>query len=284
MEQSWQSRAVIELLRLAGRRRHFQSAAGIQKRLTRPRPPAPPPKSLNSSLISHDWTVHRIRPAAPAPAQATVLYLHGGAYIGEIVRPHWNLIAQLTEAPAEVIVPLYPLAPYGRAASVVAATAELITATAPTVLMGDSAGGGLALAAALRLRDQGADLPSRVVLISPWLDVTMTAPLQDAIEPVDPMLARPGLAEAGRLWAADLDVRHPDVSPLHGSFEGLPPTTVHCGTRDLLLTDSRTFTKAATKAGVQVDYHEAPGQPHVYPLMPTPEGRAARRSIIEACR
>ncbi|MEV6950554.1 alpha/beta hydrolase [Streptomyces sp. NPDC051183] len=236
------------------------------------------------------WPVYDASPRGAEPT-AQVLYVHGGGYINELVRPHWSMIRTLvSEARARVVVPAYILAPRGTADRTVPVAADLLSGliasggAGGTVLIGDSAGAGLALAAAQRLRDRTGAQPTRIVLISPWLDVTMSHPDQAAIEPVDPVLARPGLREAGRLYAGNLAADDPQVSPLHGSFAGLAPLTVFAGSRDVLVTDSRELLRRARAAGAEVDFHEEPGLPHVYPLLPVPEGRAARERIVALVR
>ena len=114
------------------------------------------------------------------------------------------------------------------------------------------------------------------MLISPWLDVTMSYPDQAPIERVDPMLARAGLAEAGRLYAGALDPSDPRVSPAQRGPTRAGAMTVFSGTHDILNTDARRLVEKAKAAIVAIDYHEGEGLPHVYPLLPTPEGRAAR--------
>jgi acetyl esterase/lipase len=210
-----------------------------------------------------------------------VVYLHGGAYINQIVRQHWQLIAYLAhQAPAQVTVPIYPLAPRGGAATVVPQTADLlaeviaIAGAGRVTVMGDSAGGGLALAAAQLLRDTGRPQPHGLVLIAPWLDVTMTHPDQPHINLRDPMLDIAGLAEAGRLYAGDLSPTHPWCSPIRGRLDGLAPISAFIGTDDILLPDSLALADHA-------DVHVTNGMPHVYPLLPMPEGRAARAHIAK---
>lgn len=285
------TRALTALLRARGRREPWTSAervrADVAARALRPEP-FTPPRSLDRAVR---LTVDRRRGwlcylAAPqrGEASARVLFLHGGAFLAEIQGLHWSLIRRLARNyGAEITVPIYPLAPGATAATTVP-TATAIAADVlerpgpPVILMGDSAGGGLALAAAQRLRDAGGG-PGRLVLISPWLDMTLSDPRIAALEPGDPMLAVAGLREAGRLWAGELDPADPLATPLNGELAGLPPVTVFTGTRDLLYPDACRLRQRAAAAGVAVDFHEAPGCPHVYPLWPTAEGRAARRAI-----
>ncbi|MFJ6718173.1 MULTISPECIES: alpha/beta hydrolase fold domain-containing protein [unclassified Streptomyces] len=295
---SLRSRALSVALIATGRRRRFASAEAVRARVARTaRRPAShlPPRSLGriaevSRAFVGAWPVYDISPGG-VEAVAQVLYVHGGAYINELVRPHWSMIRTLVErARARVVVPAYILAPRGTADRNVPVAADLLSGliegggAGGTVLIGDSAGAGLALAAAQRLRDRTGAQPSRIVLISPWLDVTMSHPAQEDIERADPLLARSGLVEAGRLYAGTLAADDPRVSPLHGSFTGLAPLTVFTGTRDVLTTDSRELVRRAREGGVDVEFHEAAGLPHGYPLLPVPEGRAARDRIVELVR
>ncbi|OEJ30751.1 alpha/beta hydrolase fold domain-containing protein [Streptomyces subrutilus] len=295
---SLRSRALSAALIAAGRRRRFASVEAVRTRVAESaRRPAShlPPRSLGriadiSRTFVGAWPVYEVSPRGSEPA-ARVLYVHGGSYIGELERPHWALIRTLvTQARARVVVPAYILAPRGTADRTVPVAADLLSGLIAsggeggTVLIGDSAGAGLALAAAQRLRDRSGAQPSRIVLISPWLDVSMSHPDQAGIEADDPMLARPGLREAGRLYAGTLAADDPRVSPLHGAFEGLAPLTVFTGTRDVLVTDSRELVRRARAAGAEVEFHEEAGLPHVYPLLPLPEGRAARERIVGLIR
>jgi monoterpene epsilon-lactone hydrolase len=98
------------------------------------------------------------------------------------------------------------------------------------------------------------------------------------------MLAAAGLREAARTYACGLPLDDPRVSPLHGELAGLPPITVFTGTRDLVNPDSHRLSQLCTMAGTPCELIEMPGLPHVYPLMPTPEARAARTRMIELLR
>ncbi|MFF5703122.1 alpha/beta hydrolase fold domain-containing protein [Streptomyces sp. NPDC012794] len=292
---SLRSRALSAALVAMRRRKRFTTAEAVRAAVAQAaRRPAShlPPRSLGrvaelSRTFVGAWPVYDASPRGEEPV-AQVLYVHGGAYIGELVGPHWSLIRSLvTRARARVVVPAYVLAPRGTADRNVPVAADLLSGliesggAGGTVLIGDCAGAGLALAAAQRLRERTGAQPSRIVLISPWLDLSMSHPGQETVEAADPVLARAGLAEAGRLYAGTLAVDDPRVSPLYGSFEGLAPLTVFTSTRDVLATDSHELRRRAGAAGVRVEWHEEPGLPHGYPLLPVPEGRAARDRIVE---
>ena len=260
---SLRSRLVVAALPLLGVKRRFSSAARVRQQVRaaalRPAPFAPPRRLLRRLDVSvhrpQGWPVYELAPRGRATRR--IVHLHGGAYIGEVLMPHWTALARLARAvPARCTVPIYPLAPHATAARTVPEVAAVVAAAiggtdpADVVLSGDSAGGGLALAVAQHLRDTGSPQPARIVLLAPWLDVAMTDPRQDALEPLDRMLGRAGLAEAGRLYAGDLDVRDPRVSPLHGDLSGLAPITVYAGTHDLLHPDALALVERARARGI----------------------------------
>jgi acetyl esterase/lipase len=230
-------------------------------------------------------------PSADRDARDYVLFLHGGGYVNEIVRAHWRIVGYLTrEARARCVVPIYPLAPRGTAKDVVPATGELLrtllqdAGRAKVTVVGNSAGAALGLAAAQWLRDSGHRQPSGLVLISPGGDFSISRPEQVAIAARDPINDIPGAREAGRLYAGDLDVTHPYVSPLNGEFHGLAPMIVFSGTRDLFYPDAIDIAAKARAANVPVELHLRRDQPHNYAGMPTPEGRDARAIILRAVR
>ena len=140
----------------------------------------------------------------------------------------------------------------------------------------------MTLAVALQLRDRGLAAPYRTVLISPWLDVTLTAPDIPALAAKDHFLAPAGLVAAGELYRGELPAEDPRVSPINGDFSGLGPITLFSGTHDILHSDAKRFVPLAKEAGVSIDYHEAPGMLHVYPLFPIPEAKQARQTIIRS--
>ena len=293
---SFLSRIVPGFLSVTRANRAFVSPREARKHVTqvtmRPAPYGPPRRLRPDVMISVDhrngWPVYTLTPTAGG-ARGNVVYAHGGAWVRQIVRQHWQLAAQIAaEAGTTVTVPIYPLAPFGTAGPVVAALADLVlagnAAYGSTSLAGDSAGGQIALSTAVLLRDQHQVITPRTVLIAPALDLSMTNPGIDAVQPTDPWLGRDGTRVFIDLWRGDLPVEDPRVSPLNADLTGLGPLTVFCGTRDILHPDVGLLVSRATRAGVDVDYHEGAGLVHVYPLTPTREGRAARARIVESLR
>ncbi|MFD4182078.1 alpha/beta hydrolase fold domain-containing protein [Rhodococcus sp. NPDC058514] len=216
----------------------------------------------------------------------SVLYLHGGSYFREITRQHWQLVAAMARSlPVEVVVPIYPLAPVSTADAVVPAAADLAEVLIAErgadrfCLLGDSAGGGMALAVAVALRERTLAPPRRTVLISPWLDITVSDPAISVLAPQDPWLCPDGLRVAGDAYRGALDPADSRVSPIEADLDDLGHVTVFTGTRDILNADARRLRERMALGNTGFEFHEEPGMLHVYPLLPTPEGRIARRTL-----
>lgn len=284
---SWQMRGVASFVRLAYRRRYATEAAGLRT-LARAKGSPAPPRSLTRRFDVHRDTVggfdvYRVA-ARPAADRPVVIYLHGGAYTSEIVTQHWALIGHLAaHTGCDVHVPIYGLSPHHHGLQALEFVTGLVAAAArdgrPVYLAGDSAGGGLALLAAQAAPGDVAGL----TLIAPWLDLTMSNPEIDAIEPYDPWLVRAGLRPLAAAWADRLPLDDPRLSPLYGPLDGLPPLQLLVGTRDITLADCRAL-RDRLPASVPLTYHEEPGALHDYPLLPVPEAKAARRAIVEHVR
>ncbi len=236
---------------------------------------------VSAAMVS-GWRVFAVSPAK-GPSRGTIMYLHGGGWIHEASSYHWKLIEQLAEETSStVIMPVYPLAHEGgTAAEVVPFVTKLSQQyPGPLTLMGDSAGGSIAMSASLLLRNQGSPA-ALTVLISPALDLRMTNPEIDTVQTLDPWLVKRGQLELVDMWAGD-DVDDPVLNPFLGELAGLSKLLVFSGTRDILNPDTRLFVEQARDAGVDVEYHEKAGHIHVYPLLPIPEGKQARRQIVQA--
>jgi triacylglycerol lipase len=227
------------------------------------------------------WTIK-----SQSPSDKTIVAVHGGAYIVQPMVLHWLNYASLArDSGATVVVPIYPIAPSGTAAAVVPAIADLLSdqvnrnGAANVSVYGDSAGGGLAMAAMQELVRRGTPTPSRMVLLSPWLDVTMTDPKLASVR--DPILRIAGLREAGEEWAGALDPSDPRVSPINGSLAGLPHTTVYSGSLDLLSVDTLRLREKALAEGADFDFVLRRGLIHDWPIIPFPEAFGVQRRLME---
>ncbi|POX40517.1 hypothetical protein C3486_13625 [Streptomyces sp. Ru73] len=213
-----------------------------------------------------------------------LLYTHGGAYAFPLQEAHWWLLQHAAkDTGVTLTVPLYRLAPEGDAREAYgllrAVYARLCAEAGPgnVTLAGDSAGGGLALGQAVAYRDAGVGTPRQVLLFSPWLDLTMSHPGVPALEPLDPLLRKDDLIEAGRLWAHGADPRDPLLSPQFADVTGLPPVHVFQGGRDLFAADAGLLAGRLATAGNDGTFTFEPEGGHVYmSAVWTPE---ARRSL-----
>lgn len=292
---SFAARAVTGFLRASRANATFVDAEAarrhIDERRIRPRSFAPP-KNLRGVTITLErqdgWPVFTVVPAKSRPTGG-FLYVHGGAWVNEIVSQHWHLIAEIAaSANVTVVVPIYPLVPFGTAQSVVARIVELFLAMRDTygraTIGGDSAGGQIALSAVEVLLAEHGVTPDVTLLISPALDLSFDNPDIPVVQPSDPWLARPGGLVFADAWRERLPVDDPRASPLFGVVSGLGPIAMFSGTRDILNPDARLLARSLRAIDVDLRYFEAARQVHVYPLLPTPEGRDARRSIVDQVR
>jgi acetyl esterase/lipase len=145
--------------------------------------------------------------------------------------------------------------------------------------MGDSAGGGMALALCHAVRDAGLPGPSDAVLFSPWMHVGLPDPGVAAVARIDPFLNLEDLRAAGIRYAGGDPLDTPLVSPSVGPLADLPRLTVFTGTHDVLNPDTRAFRKRATAEGLDIGWHELDGGVHVWPLLPGRRGAAALTEV-----
>ena len=132
------------------------------------------------------------------------------------------------------------------------------------IFMGDSAGAGLALGVAHHLNREERPLPQQIILLGPWLDITMSNPDILPVDKYDPLLGIKGLQMAGAVYAGSLDPRDDKVSPLYGDFEGLPPISVFVGTHDLFVADCRRLKEKMRSAQLPLNYFEYTKMMHVW--------------------
>ncbi len=225
------------------------------------------------------WT---IAPKDRAPV-AHLLYFHGGGYVYPAVDVHWKFMAHMAELHGvAVTAPLYPLAPEASAAEITAfglAAYEAFLAShdCSFIMGGDSAGGGLTAVVAQMARDRDLRPAAGLLLVCPWLDGSGDHPDQIAVEQRDCILTLNGIRTAAKLYAQDLPIEDPRVSPIHGDWHGLPPILCYGGGDDILVADAR-----ALKAKLpDIRYVETAGLMHVWPIFFLRESREAQAEIAE---
>ena len=224
--------------------------------------------------------------AAQDDSRPIVLYIHGGAYFHNFTPQHWKAMAEWAETTGcGIVTPNYPLLFRYTVKDAFPLMMQLyrkLQERFPAkriIVMGDSAGGGFSLALAQEiLKSDSMDLPCRLVLISPWVDITGG---DDVIQEHDTFLNNEVLRHIGADWAGDIDTRDPVVSPFYGDMQGLPPTDLFTGTWEVFYTDIVKTCDKMKSAGVDAHLHVKEKMGHVYPLWPCPEGKEARKVIAD---
>jgi len=220
-----------------------------------------------------------------------VLYLHGGSYVAGSINSHRSLAANIAvAAKARVLIIDYRLAPEHPHP---AAVGDAVTAYKWLInnqvdprhlaVAGDSAGGGLALALLISLRDGKIPLPAACVCLSPWTDLAFTGETWKSKAAVDLIIYAYKELEFAGMYLGGLDAKSPLASPLYANLKGLPPLLVQVGTDEVLLSDSRTFVDRAKAAGVNAVIDEWEKMQHVWQFAAgfIPEGRRAVARIGE---
>lgn len=227
-----------------------------------------------------------------APEEFAVLYFHGGAYMAGSLASSRVLAVDFAQATGLNTLSfeyrLSPEHPYPAgiedAQTVYLNILRLGVCPSGVAFIGDSAGGGMACALLLKLRDEGLPLPGVCVAISPWTDLTLSGESYREKERDDPLLALSKLERAREYYAPEELLTHPYVSPAFGDFTGCPPTLIHVGSDEILLDDARALARAMRACGVEVRLDEWEGLWHVWHAFDIPETREAMERIAAYIR
>ncbi len=262
---------------LAERRRRAAAA----DRWVRDPPPGIERVAVDAGGVAAEWV------AAPvAQAGVNILYLHGGGYVIGSPSLYRNLTWRLARAAAARLLAvdyrLAPEHPFPAAVDDAMTAYEWILAGGADprrlVVVGDSAGGGLAFALLLRCRDEARlPLPAAVVALSPWTDLALTGASLAGNAVADPFLDANGIPPIAEYYLAGADPRHPYASPLYGDPTGLPPALLQVGGDEVLRDDATRMADRLRAAGCEVTLEVWPRMPHVWHLFASvmPEARRA---------
>lgn len=235
---------------------------------------------VDAGGVSAEWSA-----AAGVDEAKVVLYVHGGGYVMGSAGSHRDMTGRLSKAAGARVLSLnYRLAPEhpfpAPVDDAVAAYRWLLAqgiSPGNIAVAGDSAGGGLAIATLLALRDAGEPLPAAGIGISPWVDMEGTGESMTTRAAVDPVVQKEGLLGMAKLYLGDADPKSPLAAPLHADLGGLPPLLLQVGDAETLLDDSTRLAEKARAAGVDVTLKVWDEMPHVWHLFAPilPEGRQA---------
>lgn len=201
-----------------------------------------------------------------------ILYFHGGSYIAEATKEHWSLLQKLSiDSKATIVMLDYPLSPkntYKDVFEIVEPFYKKVVDKIDSnnlILMGDSSGGGMALALLEKISNDEEKLPSKTLLISPWLDTTMSNPEIDRVQKNDKDLNKVKLIPAGILYArgSDKDSEYL-VNPINGPLSSIKNVIVYTGTYDILNPDVNLLKEKAISAGTDIEIKEYEKAIHIW--------------------
>jgi len=247
--------------------------------------PAPPAEAVTQAVNGDGVSAYRI--AMPVSDwKRHVLYLHGGAYtIGSpscYRHVTWRIAAATRALVLAIDYRLAPEHPFPAAVEDAERAYRWLLCEgaepAKIAVMGDSAGGGLALALLLKLRDAGVALPAAAVALSPWTDLALTGASLTLNAKADPMLHAAPVPGLAKNYLAGADPRNPYASPLYGDPTGLPPTLIQVGSDEILRDDAIRMADRMRSAGCTIEIEIWPRMPHVWHLF-APVLPEARRAI-----
>jgi epsilon-lactone hydrolase len=221
--------------------------------------------------------------APQSPAGRAILHLHGGGYYMGSARAYRGFVSQIVaRTGVDAFVPDYPLAPehpFPAAYDAVCTVRKWLATQgiAQIALVGDSAGGGLALAAAAQPTGTAEPAVTAIVVFSPLVDLALTGSSFNDVKTVDPILQRQGLADLAARYLNGADVRDRRASPLYSIPSSLPPLAIQVGAYELLLDDARRYAAAAAERGGEVHLDIFEDLHHVFQIAAgeLPSSRAA---------
>ncbi len=218
-----------------------------------------------------------------------VIYVHGRVLVDQPSIYQWKFLDTIARRTrAEVIAPIYPLAPvhgfreaYDKIEALYLETVKKYGAQNVT-LMGDSAGAGIAAGLCQSFSPKGIEQPGHLILISPWVDLTLGNPDIAHYEAQDPMLSASGMRKVGKVWADGTDPRDPRLSPINGPVSDLRNVMVFTGTREILHPDAVLFHQRVSAYGNHSELFVGTGLHNNFPLYPIPEASGTINSIVTA--
>lgn len=286
--KSKQCAAIEALMRKA---KPFRTHADLQQELKKKRKQNAkeykPPKVVELVLRPQKISLAQTTCYKLGSGKTCIVYFHGGSYVDPPLVFHWRFLQHLVaEADVTVVLPIYGRAPQCHCYSTVMSQKRVFLqlvleyGAENLVVMGDSAGGGLALAVCEYLANKGLPLPRKCVLLSPWVDVDMNNDYTSQLDS-DVALNLEELKFFGEVYRDKLPKGHYFACPLYGLTNNLPETHVFAGGAELFLPDCQKLKQLAEEKGVNLQLYVYPEMQHVFLTYPIPEAKEARKLVVE---
>lgn len=252
------------------------------------------PKTVNIQQIDIDGIEVEWLIPLDASAEKMILYFHGGGYVTGSIEDHRMMCGLLADSTGmKVLIPNYRLAPENPFPAALDDALKVYRwllvqgySSANIIVAGDSAGGGLSVAAVLALRDKNELLPAAVVCLSPWADLTLENETHITKAESDSMLRTDILREWALAYTNESNFINPLVSPIYADFHGFPPLLIQVGSDEILLGDSILLAEKAKADGVQVELNIWDGMWHVWQALGDliPENKKTFEEIAQFVR
>lgn len=217
-----------------------------------------------------------------------LIFIHGGAYISGPAQHHWDTLKKIAQQTSyKIWMCNYPKAPENKITFIsenIDSVYELALKTylpSQISIIGDSAGGTLVTSLMQRLIKKDVEIPSKIILVSPVMDASMSNPEIEKVEHIDSMLSQKGILSAKKMCVENNDLKNPMISPLYGNFENFPRTILFLAENDITYPDQKLAVQKLIKAKVNHRVIEGNNMPHIWPLLPAmKEGKIALNDII----
>ena len=286
MGKSIRAKVISDLLKLWPKHTAEESEAKLADVLRKGEKPTTPPIGMHIRY-EDDENGRIFYVNEKSGSRYVVFYIHGGAYRFDIILPQWKFIEKLAgKTDAQIVVPAYhlvPFATYKEAYDLIVPVYQRFCRQYPYkkfILMGDSAGGGFSLSLAEYFKQEGIRMPDELILLSPWVDVSMENEEIPVYQPQDPLLDPGPLKAVAEYWADGLDLHDWRVSPIYGDLQGICNVTIFTGTSEIFYPDLVKL-KGLLTDDPSNELIIGEGMNHVYPLFPIPEAKPAVEKIIQ---
>lgn len=222
-----------------------------------------------------------------SPVRKVIFYIHGVTFCQHPTDLQYKFVTKIADrVGASIVMPVYPKAPAKNVddalSMIMRSYQELLSSYAGKseniIILGDALGGGLAISLLEQLRDAQISLPKQAILLSPWLDASLTNPAIEDVSERDSVLNLDELHLEATYYAGDEELKSPVVSPIYGELDNLPNITIFGGTEEILYPDMKLFTE---KVKENVELFTYKGMFHLFQLFPLPESKRVIEQITD---